>query len=78
MSGTSTVVLATGAFLVAGRIAADKKISVQMVVGGAAVALGIALMDSYNAKFANQFATLLLVVALLDSVPSLYKALRKR
>lgn len=62
---TTTSVVATGVTVVAGRWAQEKPVSVQMFVGLGALAIFLSVMQAGNSKLAEQFATLVLVSAVL-------------
>lgn len=70
---TTDLAAATAIVVIAGRFAEDKKLDSKVVVGGIGLALGLALMGMANEKLAQQFAALVLIVALFMYVPTIAK-----
>ena len=74
MNTTSAVVL-TGVTVAAGQYAQDKKIQVRTFVGVGVLAIMLAALSEADAKLAGQFATLVLVGAVLIYAVPIAKAL---
>lgn len=60
---TTTSVVLTASIVSVGRWSEGKSLSVDVVVGGAALAIMLAAMGSANEAFAEKFALLILVAA---------------
>lgn len=74
---TTTAVVATGVVVFAGQWAKkDEGPSIKIVVGGMVLAVILSAMSQGNDKLASQFATLVLVSALLMYVVPITKALK--
>lgn len=73
---TTTAVVATGIVVFTGQWAKkDEGPSVKLVVGGMVLAVMLSAMSQANEKLASQFATLILVGALLTYVIPITKKL---
>lgn len=73
---TTSAVVATGVVVFAGQWAKENEgPSIKLVVGGMVLALFLAAMSQSNEKLASQFATLILVGALLTYVIPITKKL---
>lgn len=73
---TTSAVVATGIVVFAGQWAKENEgPSIKLVVGGMVLALFLAAMSQSNEKLASQFATLILVGALLTYVIPITKKL---
>jgi hypothetical protein len=73
---TTSAVVATGVVVFAGQWAKeDEGPSIKLVVGGMVLAVFLAAMSQSNEKLASQFATLILVGALLTYVIPISKKL---
>lgn len=62
---TTTSVVATGVVVTVGEWASEKRLGIKVFVGLAAVAIFLSVMQAGNDKLAQQFATLILVSAVL-------------
>jgi hypothetical protein len=62
---STTSVIATGMVVALGRWSQEKKVDSKVVVGVGTTALFLALMSAENPKLGSQFATLILVSAVL-------------
>jgi hypothetical protein len=69
MSTTTNSVVATAAIVTVGKWTNDEKMTPRVIVGGAFLAIGLALMEQANQRFAQRFAVLILVVAMFMYVP---------
>lgn len=72
---TSTAVVGTGVVVALGHWAKDEKISIRVFVGLGVFAIGLAMLGATNAKFAEQFATLVLLAAFMAYMIPIAKAL---
>lgn len=62
---TTTSVVATGVTVTVGQWASEKRLSIKVFVGIAAMAIFLSIMESGNEKLAQQFGVLILVSAVL-------------
>lgn len=62
---TTTSVVATGVTVTVGQWASEKRLSIKVFVGIAAMAIFLSIMESGNEKLAQQFGMLILVSAVL-------------
>ena len=74
---TTTIVVATAALVVAGRWADDKKIDVSIAVGAGALAVSLSLIAAADARLAQQFALLVLMLAAFRYVPPIARAINQ-
>ena len=75
MSTTTNSVVATAAIVTVGKWSNNEEITARVAVGGVMLAVGLAMMEQANEKFAQRFALLILVVASFMYVPAIaYKA----
>jgi hypothetical protein len=62
--------VATGAIVTVGEWAAGKHLSIRVVVGAGAYALGLTLLNDISANLASKFAGLILVIAAFMYLPA--------
>ena len=74
-SGQAAVM--TALVVTVGRWVERKPLSVNIIVGGAGIAIGLALLSEADSELASQFATLILVTATLTYGVKIAEALNK-
>lgn len=72
---TTTAVVGTVGVVALGKWATDKKIDLKFAVGTGIYAAAISILGQSNSKFAQQFATLVFVTALLLYIVKITNAL---
>lgn len=70
---TTNAVVLTGAIVVAGQWAQDRKLTIKIAVGGAALMLFLAALNEANEPLASKFAVLVLLGATFLYGPAIAK-----
>lgn len=70
---TTNAVVLTGAIVVGGYWANDRKLSIRLAVGGTVLMLALAAMNEADPGLASKFAVLIVVAALFMYGPSIAK-----
>lgn len=68
---TTTAAIATGVVVAAGRWSQEKPVDIKIAVGAGVFALSLSLISSADEKIANQFAFMVLFLALIMYLPTL-------